>query len=127
MNRHLLQNGVVLLELHSLGSVLAVLGGHVTASAGQTTGLHFRALEDDLHSVAFNFFSHGFLLSYNFNVLPIDKALSNSLLQSSIESNFINETKTSSTDLKANPALLFYIVEFLAEQIDVKASLCTML
>jgi hypothetical protein len=67
------------------------------------------------------------LFSYNFNVLPIDIALCNSLLEGGVETYLIDETKTSGTDLKANPALLFYIVEFLAEQIDVKASLCTML
>ena len=35
------------------------------------------------------------------------------------------KTKTSSTDLEADPATLFYIVEFLAEEVNVKASLCT--
>mgnify|MGYP007110842284 CR=1 FL=1 len=31
------------------------------------------------------------------------------------------------TELEADPATLFYIVEFLAEEVNVKASLCTVL
>jgi hypothetical protein len=67
------------------------------------------------------------LFSYYFNVLPINITLRNSLLQGSVETYLVNETKTSSTDLEANPAFLFYIVEFLAEKVNVKASLCTVL
>jgi len=67
------------------------------------------------------------LFSYYFNVFPIYVALRHSLLQSSVKTYLVNETKTSCADLKANPALLFYIVEFLAEKVNVKASLCTVL
>ena len=44
MNSDFFENGVVLLELHALRSVLLVLGGDITARAGLTTGLMLRAL-----------------------------------------------------------------------------------
>jgi len=67
------------------------------------------------------------LISYHFNVLPVYKSFGNSLLQGSIQTYFIDHTKTSSANLQLNPATLLYVVELLAEKVNVKASLCTVL
>jgi hypothetical protein len=67
------------------------------------------------------------LVSYNFNVLPIHEAFGYGLLQSGVQTYFINHAKTSGANLQLNPAILLYIVELLAEQVDVKASLRAML
>ena len=55
------------------------------------------------------------------------KAKGNSLLECCIKTNLVNKTKTSSTNLQLNPASLLYVVELLAEEVNVKASLCTVL
>jgi hypothetical protein len=67
------------------------------------------------------------LISYHFYVLPIYKTLGNSLLQGSIQTYFIDHTKTSGANLQLNPTAFFYIVELLAEKVDIKASLCAVL
>src|SRR5574344_722054 len=126
MNGHTFQDGVILLEFHSLGSVLTVLGRYVTACSGQSTLFHFCALQDYLYTIAFFLACHS-LVSYHFNILPVHETFGNSLLQGSIQTYFINHTQTSSTDLQLNPASLLYIVEFLAEQVNVKATLCAVL
>jgi hypothetical protein len=81
------------------------------------------ALQDDLNAITFCFLACHFLVSYHFNVFPIDEAFGNSLLQRGVKTYFINHTKTSGANLQLNPALLFYIVEFLAEKVYIKASL----
>ena len=58
MNGDLLQEGVVLLALETLGSVLPVLGGDVTGDSGYAAGFLLGALEDDLHPVSFCFLCH---------------------------------------------------------------------
>jgi hypothetical protein len=67
------------------------------------------------------------LSSYHFNVFPVNIAIAYSLFQSCIKTYLINKTQASGTNLKTDPALLFYIIEFLAEQVYVKAALCAML
>ena len=67
MNGYTLEDGVVFLQLQTLGGVLAVFGGDVARGSGKSALFHFGALEDDLHSIAFSFFSshivvNGFLL-----------------------------------------------------------------
>jgi hypothetical protein len=63
------------------------------------------------------------LISYHFNVLPVYKSFGNSLLQGSIQTYFIDHTKTSSANLQLNPASILHIVELVAEEVNVKASL----
>ena len=60
VNSHLLQDGVVLLELEALGSILPVLSGDVARCAWQTALLHLCAFQNHLDSVAFNFLCHNF-------------------------------------------------------------------
>lgn len=67
MNGHATQDGIIFLQLQTVGSVLAVFGGDVARGSGKSALFHFGALEDDLHSIAFSFFSshivvNGFLL-----------------------------------------------------------------
>ena len=61
MNSHSLQNGVILLELEALGSILSVLSGDVARCAWQTALLHLCAFQNHLDSVTFNFLCHSFL------------------------------------------------------------------
>ena len=58
MNRHALENRIVLLQLEALGMVFSVLRGDVTGGAGEATLLHFSAFENHLYSVAFSFLCH---------------------------------------------------------------------
>ena len=55
-----LQEGVVLLELQALRSVLFVLGGDVAAHTGHTAVLLLGAFEDDLHACVFILLCHDF-------------------------------------------------------------------
>ena len=48
-----LQEGIVLLALKTLGSVLLVLGSDVAGNTRNTAGLLLSALEDDLHPASF--------------------------------------------------------------------------
>ena len=52
-------------------------------------------------------------------------SLGYSLSQCCVETDTVNNAKTSRTDLQYNPTILFYIVEFLCEQIDIKSALCS--
>ena len=58
VNRHALEDGVVLLQLKTFRSILAILGGDVTAGTGHTTIFVFGAFENDLNAVSFNFLCH---------------------------------------------------------------------
>ena len=78
MYGHSLQNGIVLLKLESLGGVLAILGGDIAGSAGQSAVLHLGAFEYHLHSITFYFLCHsgmsldiGGELCDNLDVLPV--------------------------------------------------------
>jgi hypothetical protein len=53
VNRHLFEDRIVLLELKTLGSVLFVLGGDVTAGAGLARGLMLGTLHNHLNAVPF--------------------------------------------------------------------------
>ena len=54
----LLEEGVVLPALETLGRILLVLGSDVPAHAGNTALSLLCALEDDLHPVTFRFLCH---------------------------------------------------------------------
>ena len=123
MKSHLLQDGVILHQLHTLGRIFAVLRGDVAAHTGQTTVLLLSALQDNLDAIAFCFLACHLLISYHFNILPVYISVGNSLLQCSVKTYFINHAKASGADLQLNPAILLYIVELLAEEVNVKASL----
>ena len=58
VNRHALENRIVLLQLEALGSVLSVLRGDVTRGAGEAALLHFSAFENHLDSIAFLLLCH---------------------------------------------------------------------
>lgn len=51
-------DGIVFLQFHAVGRVLAVLLGDVARGAGQAAVLVLGALQDDLDAVAFAFLSH---------------------------------------------------------------------
>ena len=124
MNSHLLQDGVILLKLETLGSILPVLRGDIARCAGQSALLHLGAFQNHLDSVAFNFLCHSLnLLADYTNVLPITITLGHCILQSGVESYLVNVAQTGSADVQTNPAVLFYIVELLCEQVHVEASL----
>ena len=55
VNRHALEDGIVLLQLKTFGSILTVLGSDVTRSAGHAAGLVLGAFEDDLDAITFSF------------------------------------------------------------------------
>jgi hypothetical protein len=128
MKSHLLKDGVILHQLHALRRILTILGRNITAGAGKTTILHLGALQNYLDAITFCFLAcHGLLVSYYFNVLPIHEAVGNSLLQCGVKTYFINHAKASSANLQLDPTSLLYIVELLAEQVNVKAALCAVL
>ena len=58
VNGHFLQVRIVLLELQTLRGIFLVLGGDVTAHAGDTAVFLLGALEDNLHSCVFIFLCH---------------------------------------------------------------------
>ena len=86
-----------------------------------------RNAQDYLNAITLCFLACHLLISYHFNVLPVYISLGNSLLQCSVQTYFVNHTKASSADLQLNPATLLYIVELLAEEVNIKASLCVVL
>lgn len=53
MQCHLLQDGVVFLQLHSFRVVLLILGSDIPAGTRLTTVLMFRTFQDDLYAVSF--------------------------------------------------------------------------
>ena len=91
VNRHALQVRIVLLELQTLGGVLAVLGRDVTADAGNASTLLLGALENHLHAVAFCFLCHNsvpFLLVDNLDFGEV--SILGSLLEGSVETHLVN-------------------------------------
>ena len=56
VNGHFLQNGIELLDLHSVGSILPVLGSNVPWSSRHPTVLVLSTLQNDLNPISF--FSH---------------------------------------------------------------------
>ena len=53
MNGDLLEEGIILLALETLGSVLLVLSGDIPRHSGYAAFFLLSALEDDLHPVTF--------------------------------------------------------------------------
>ena len=64
MERHTLEDGIVLSQLKTLGRILSVLGRDVAGRPWHTTLLVLGALEDDLYSISFSFLCHDLLLLY---------------------------------------------------------------
>lgn len=67
VNSYFLQVRVVLLELQTLGCVLAVLGGNVARHSGNTTCLLLSAFEDNLNAISFSFLCHSRFVLECFN------------------------------------------------------------
>jgi len=91
VNGHAFQIRIVLLELQTLGGVLAVLGRDVTADAGNAGALLLGALEDDLDAVAFSFLCHNsvpFLLVDNLDFSEV--AFLGCLLQGGVKTHLVN-------------------------------------
>ena len=139
MNSHSLEDGVVLLQLHTVGGVLTVLRRDVTRSSGQTALLHLCALQNHLNSVAFSLLCHSLLflcqlsligktdtlllLADYTNVFPITIALSNSVLEGSIQSDLVDVAQAVGTNVQADPAILLHVVELLGEEVHIKSAL----
>lgn len=121
-----LQNGVVFLQLQSLCGIFSVLRCNITRSSRHTASLVFCAFQNHLYSVTFCFLCHNsvfsYFLAYNFDAFPITQTFSYSIFQSSIQSFLINNAQTISANAKANPTILFYIIELLAKQVYIKGS-----
>ena len=58
VNGHTLEDGVVFLQLQTLGGVFTVLGGDIAGGAGHAAFFVFGAFEDYLHAVALCFLCH---------------------------------------------------------------------
>ena len=50
-----------------------------------------------------------------------------SLLNSSIETNLVNQAQASSGDIEADPAVLFYPIELLGKEVHIEDTLCAAL
>ena len=123
VNRHTLEDGVVFLQLQTLGRVLSVLGCDVAGSSGKSALFHLSALQDNLDSVAFSLFCHGdvsFRLTDDSDVFGITIAGGYSLLQSGVKTNLVDHAQTGSRDVEADPAVLLHIVELLGEEVHVE-------
>ena len=67
MDRHALEDGVVLPELKTFGRILSILGRDIARGAWHTTILMLGAFEDDLYSVSFSFLCHDLSLLLYFD------------------------------------------------------------
>ena len=127
MDGHALQIGVVLLQLKTLGGVLAVLGGDVTAHAGNAAFFLLGALEDNLHPVSFNFLCHNCILlnclSYDCNFFPVAIAIGDGLVEGGIQAFLVNDAQTGGAQAQLNPAAFLYIVELLLKQVHIERAL----
>ena len=62
-----------------------------------------------------------------FDVFPVAKAFGYCVLDSGVEAHLVNHAQTGCTDFEGDPALLLYVVEFFAEEVDVEGALCAAL
>lgn len=127
MNRHALQNGVVFLQLKTLCSVLAVLGGDIAARAGHTRCFVLCAFEDDLNAVSFSFLCH--LLEF----LKVEVsdfcqiAFCDGVFDCAVEAFLIDDAKSLCRQVQNNPRIFFNPVELLCEEVDIETTLCATL
>ena len=131
MNCYSLQNRVVFLQLKSFCSILSIFCCDITRCSRHTAIFMFCTFQNHLYSITFCFLCHNqfspLRLANHFNGFPITIPFSNCIVQCSIQSFFVNNAQTSSTKAKADPAVLFYIIELLVKQVQIKGSLCSSL
>ena len=122
VNGHAFQIRIVLLELQTLGGVLAVLGGDVAADAGNATALLLGTLEDHLYAIAFCFLCHNtvapFLLVNNHDFSQM--TIGGSLLQRCIETHLVNVAQARCRHGQAYPLTLLGPIELAGEDVNVE-------
>lgn len=126
-----LQNRVVFFQLKSFCSILSVLSCDITRCSRHSTVFVFCTFQNHLYSVTFCFLCHckfsPLRLADYFNAFPITITLSYCILQSSIQTFFVNNAQTVGANAQTDPAVLFYIIEFLVKQVQIKGSFCSSL
>ena len=122
VNGHAFQIRIVLLELQTLGGVLAVLGRDVTADAGNASTLLLGALENDLHAIAFCFLCHNtvtpFLLVNNHDFGEV--SVGGSLLQGGVKTHLVDVAQSGSRYSEAYPLILLGPIELAVEDVNVE-------
>ena len=122
-----LQNRVVFFQLKSFCSILSVLSCDITRCSRHSTVFVFCAFQNHLYSVTFCFLCHckfsPLRLADYFNAFPITITFSHCFSQRSIQSFFVDNTQPVSAKAKADPTILFYIIELFVKQVQIKGSL----
>lgn len=124
MQRHALQDGIVLFELEAVRRVLAVLLGHVTGSARHARVLMFSAFEDDLNAVTFALLSHlswnlkSYNLQFNTDVEPIFL----SIFEEFVDAYLIDGAHGVGGNLQGHPFFLLRDVETLRLKVRQKTA-----
>mgnify|MGYP006928746078 CR=1 FL=1 len=126
-----LQNRVVFLQLKSFSCILSVFSCDIARCSRHSTLFVFCTFQNHLYSVTFCFLCHckfsPLRLADYFNAFPITITFSHSFSQRSIQSFFVNNTQPVSANAKADPTILFYIVELFVKQVQIKGSLSSSL
>ena len=121
-----LQNRVVFFQLKSFCSILSVLSCDITRCSRHSTVFVFCTFQNHLYSVTFCFLCHckfsPLRLADYFNAFPITITFSHCFSQRSIQSLFVDNTQPVSTNAKADPTILFYIIELFVKQVQIKGS-----
>ena len=121
-----LQNRVVFFQLKSFCSILSVLSCDITRCSRHSTVFVFCTFQNHLYSVTFCFLCHckfsPLRLADYFNAFPITETFSYCIVQCSVQSFFVDDTQTVSTKAKADPTVLFYIIELFVKQVQIKGS-----
>ena len=120
MNSNLLHDRVVFLQLDTFGCILFVLGGNITAGAGQPAVFMLGAFHNYLNAVSF--FSHLMMrlkLVVNLDFL----SLGAQLFYNSCNAFLVDSTDGISRYLQGHPAVFFSQEETLGLQIGQEAAL----
>ncbi len=121
-----LQNRVVFLQLKSFCSILSILSRDITRCSRHSTVFVFCTFQNHLYSVTFCFLCHckfsPLRLADYFNAFPITETFSHSFGQRGIQPFFVDNTQPVSANTKADPTILFYIIELFVKQVQIKGS-----
>jgi hypothetical protein len=122
MKRHLLHDGIILLQLQSCGRIFLVLRGDVSADARQAAVLMFGAFENYLNPV--------FFLRHDIRLLTVivlielnGYALLFHFLQHGRNSFFVDRADGAGGDLQFHPTVFFGNEEALFLQIGLKTAI----
>ena len=113
MDGNFLQEGIVLLALKTLGSVLLVLGSDVAGNTRNTAGLLLSALEDDLHPVSFCFLCHN---SENLN--KVNQSFLLCVAKSGLKTVLLDDPHTLAGYLEGDVPLLLLTPETLVLEVE---------